>query len=109
MSVPTPPPPDDERVVEEVARAMYAADGGRMSWEEIDQYDHDEYRRLAVAAVAAYRAAQDGGAEEAVFERVRRLVVDHGIRDDENGELFADRLDDVPRAALAPQAGDGAW
>jgi len=41
---------------------------------------------------------------EEVRERVRRLVFDHEICDDENGKLFADRLDDVLRDAAAAVA-----
>jgi len=50
--------------------------------------------------VTYYEPARPSADTEKLFERVRRLIVDHGIRDDANGELFADRLDDVLRAAL---------
>lgn len=66
-SAPTPPEVVEARVVEEVARAMFAAAHPSEDWltgypEDMRKY----FRRLAAAAVAAYRAAQDGGAEEIV-------------------------------------------
>ena len=74
----------EERVIEEVARAIRRQwvrqfDRYCDDWDEAEPDVHDHYRRLAVAAVAAYRATQGGGAEEAV----RR------------GLALADELDDA--------------
>jgi hypothetical protein len=64
-------PVREAAVLEEVARAMWDADGFPADlWEG---YEHTHYRILAAAAVAAYRA-QDGGAEEA---RDRELIARH--------------------------------
>lgn len=66
---------DEERVVEVVARAIYA------TWKEVlatwegsplPMPSDEVAAHLAAAAVAAYRATQDGGAEEAV-RRVEAL------------------------------------
>jgi hypothetical protein len=57
-------------VVEEVARAMYDSDtevyhlSPSYTWSDEADSIARSYRRLAVAAVVAYRATQDGGAEE---------------------------------------------
>jgi hypothetical protein len=63
------------------------------------------------AAVAAYRA-QDGGAEEAV-RRVDRSAVSiaQAAWDDGYQACYegTQRCRNPYRAALAPQAGDGAW
>jgi hypothetical protein len=57
---------EEERVVEEVARAIHQEQNRGAHWDLTFDRVRDEYRRLAVAAVAAYRATQDGGAEAAV-------------------------------------------
>jgi len=56
----------EERVVEEVARAMFDATHDRGVWDNATawgQQCRDNARRLASVAVGAYRATQDGGAE----------------------------------------------
>jgi hypothetical protein len=51
-------------IVEEVARAIQAnKETFPPAWETLSEQTQGMYRRLAVAAVAAYRATQDGGAE----------------------------------------------
>jgi hypothetical protein len=52
----------EERVVEEVARAIHQEQNRGASWKLAADYIRSEYRRLAAAAVTAYRATQDGGA-----------------------------------------------
>ena len=76
-AAPTPPEVVEAAVLEEVARAIMDADydqatGGLMEWSDLDGNEQGHFRSLAVAAIAAYRAAQDGGAEEAV----RRVLID---------------------------------
>jgi hypothetical protein len=66
-------------IVEEVARAIMDADydqatGGLMEWSDLDGNEQDHFRALAVAAVAAYRSTQGGGAEE---DRDRELIARH--------------------------------
>jgi hypothetical protein len=87
-------------VIETVARAMCKVTlpvaGGYLHM----NLNADQARRLAAAAVAAYRrATQDGGAEEAVDANGCPDRQHHGV----------DCPGDACRyAALAPQAGDGA-
>ena len=59
-AAPTPPEVREAAVVEEVARALHKEDptGAACSWPCPSR--PDIYRRLAAAAVAAYRATQDG-------------------------------------------------
>jgi hypothetical protein len=62
--------------------------------------------RDVLAAVAAYRATQDGGAEAAV-RRVEALVAEYERTPPGTVTLDRDVALDL-RATLAPQAGDGA-
>jgi hypothetical protein len=107
----------EERVIEEVARAIYEAEMPHTTW--TIQAPH--LRRIAAAAVAAYRATQDGGAEEAV-RRVEALAEElqrEGEREEAQAKKLgasvtaeswwgsaAASLDAAARirAALAPQA-----
>ena len=96
---PIPPEVVEAAVLEEVARAMWAVDdvvgSPLLPWDDEDT-DRIVYRKFAAAAVAAYRATQDGGAEEAVRREAMQLgALRHGYL-----------MDDVSAAAaLAPQAG----
>lgn len=67
-------------------------------WGEQQESMHNIAARLA-DFMAGYRTAAPS-ADTETLRRVRRLIEDHEIRDTENGALFADRLDDVLRAAL---------
>ena len=61
-TAPTPPEVREAAVLEEVARAMWADQYPFDHWDSTQPGQRDHYRRLAAAAVTAYRA-QDGGAE----------------------------------------------
>jgi hypothetical protein len=114
-------------VIEEVARALFAATHDRGVWDNVTawgQHCRDDARRLAAVAVGAYRATQDGGAEEAVRRVSADLVEDDrlvrigqmadrlqraGLTDGQVTEaLRITRPDLMHGAALAPQVGDGA-
>ena len=62
-------------------------------WREAERWQD---RAEAAEAALASRPSAD----TELRARVLRLVLSHGIADTRNGELFADRLDDLLRAAL---------
>jgi hypothetical protein len=92
----------EERVVEEVARAIQAnKESFPPPWETLTDLTQGMYRRLAVAAVAAYRATQDGGAEAVLADDEFRSFA-AAINEARGRELIP-----LDEPALAPQAADG--
>jgi hypothetical protein len=110
-AAPTPLEVREAAVLEEVARAIYdkGAYCGDCPYDDWDSCPECRryVREYAVAAVAAYRSAQDGGAEEAVDEPAWIAAFYRWAKTDKSPGSYSAAFAAGYRAALATQAGDG--